>query len=658
MNMYKIIHLCLFFLQYTTYYLLTPLAVVLYSKKYPWIISERGNDARDNGYTMFLYLRHEQPYINAYYLINKKSADYRKVKRIGKVVKYKSFKHWLLYRVAECRMSTHLAAFAPGNYIGEWFKHHKQGGINVFLQHGITHNEFLSNYFEHNGSDIFICGSKIEYDFISQKYHYPINTVVYTGFSRFDLLHEFNTKNQILIMPSWRNYLHRLSKEDFIKSTYFKTYNNLLKNKKLISILETNGIKVVFYIHYSLQAYCDCFKEYSPNIIVADFNNFDVQNLLKESNLLITDYSSVFFDFAYMRKPLLYYQFDYDDFYGKHYQKSYFNHHIDGFGDVVKDEIELVEKIHGIIKKGFKLEEKFNERIARFFPLFDSNNSKRIFDAIISKHIEKLKYTKTKKQPTFITFTGDDYGRNNESSLGMNEAYKKGYIQQTSFMVNRNKDCYKYTHEIPSNKIIFHYNILEGNKTYDDSGEWFYFIDEEGIARRLGDRKTFYKINKKDKQIIKNEAINQVKKFKEFGYHCIAFDSHGHMHNRLPIAKFLIPICKDNGFKVARLPMNLVHKHLLFDLTYKKYVIHLYKKNFITTDYFGSCYDLIHTDLNKYCKKTIEIMTHPFICEDNYVVNRRDIDFELIKKYINLFNVHLIDFNDLLLMAKHKNGKV
>ena len=147
--MRKIIHILLFASQYCLYYLLTPIALLLYKNKYPWIICERGDDARDNGYIFYKFLRQERMFINAIYLIDKKSVDYPKVAKLGKVVKYKSLKHWLLYIAAEARFTTHLAAFAPGNYIGEYFKHHKQRGINVFLQHGITHNGFPSNYYEH-----------------------------------------------------------------------------------------------------------------------------------------------------------------------------------------------------------------------------------------------------------------------------------------------------------------------------------------------------------------------------------------------------------------------------------------------------------------------------------------------------------------------------
>ncbi|WP_217277236.1 hypothetical protein, partial [Paenibacillus dendritiformis] len=49
-------------------------------KKYDnlWLICERGDDARDNGYSFFNYLREHQPEINAYYLISKDCDDYGK----------------------------------------------------------------------------------------------------------------------------------------------------------------------------------------------------------------------------------------------------------------------------------------------------------------------------------------------------------------------------------------------------------------------------------------------------------------------------------------------------------------------------------------------------------------------------------------------------
>lgn len=647
--MKRIYHFFLFIIQFLFYYLVTPIAFLLYAKKYPWIICERGNDARDNGYTFFKYLHDEQmQFINTYYLIDKKSVDYKKVCKLGKVVKYKSLKHWLLYRVAEVRMTTHLAAFAPGNYIGEYFKTHKQKGVNVFLQHGITHNEFPSNYYEHNGSDLFICGAKPELEHISKECRYPDNNVVYTGFSRFDYLHDLETKNQILIMPTWRSYLSKLTKEEFTKSLYFKSFDNLLKNRVINDLLENKGIKLYFYIHYDLQPYIDCFKGYGKNIVLADFNHYDVQTLLKESKLLITDYSSIFFDFAYMRKPLLYYQFDENDFYEKHYKRSYFDHRRDGFGKVIINEKELVNNIVENIDNNFLLEDCYKKRVDSFFPLCDKNNSRRIFNAIINKIIEKKRYPKKKsKNPTYLTFTGDDYGRNNQSTLGINEAFKNGYIQQTSLMVNRSKEDHQNIKKIQKENIVYHFNITEGYQSFGDTSIYAYSVNKDSIAKRLSSKRAFIKIDKNDTKIIKKELYYQIDKYKKMGYSCVAFDSHGHVHNKLPIAKILIDSCKKEGFKVARIPASIKHQHPIFDFTYKKYVTHLYKKSFITTDYFCSCYELLHINLNKYNNKTIEVMTHPFMFEYG-LDNRRDINFNALYKFINHFNIKRINYNSLI----------
>lgn len=652
--MRKKYHFFLFVIQYCFFCLITPLAYLLYKNKYPWIICERGDDARDNGYIMFKYLRHEQQYINVYYLIKKKSVDYPKVKSLGKVVRYKSFKHWLLYRAAECRMSTHLTAFAPGNYIGEWFKHHKQGGINVFLQHGITHNEFPSNYYEYNGSDLFICGAKPEYDHISKNCHYPEGNVVYTGFSRFDELHNYETKNQILVMPTWRSYLQGLSKVEFKQSKYFQAWDSLLRSKELNDKLEKENTKLVFYIHYSLQKYSDCFTGYDSNVTIADFNHYDVQTLLKESIFLITDYSSIFFDFAYMRKPLIYYQFDENEFYDKHYQRSYFNHRENGFGEVVNNEQNLTSSIIKLMDCNYKLDEMYLKRINYFFTLYDSNNSKRIFDSIINKLIIQRTYTKS-NIPTYLNFCGDDYGRNTESTTGINKAFEKGYIQQASLMVNRSNEDLSNIDTEYKDKIVYHFNITEGYQSFGDTSFYAYSVNQDSLAKRINSKKSFYKINKDDLSTISKELDCQLIKYKEMGFTTTAFDSHGHMHNRLTIAKLLIHKCKKEGFIVARIPNNIKHNHVLFDFSYKKYVTRLYRKNFITTDYFCSCYDLIHLNLNKYKGKIIEIMTHPFMY-DNELANRRDIGFELLQKFINKFNVKLIDYNDLIKMKKKKYG--
>ena len=629
--MKKIFHGFLFILQYCFYYFIYPLAIVLYGNKRVWIICERGDDARDNGFWMAKHLHSEHPYVNQYYLIKKKSADYSKVKSISKVVRYKSLKHWLLYIAAEVRMSTHLAAFAPGNFIGEWFKHHKQKGVNVFLQHGITHNEFPSNYFEHNGSDLFICGAQPEFDFISKNYNYPDKNVIYTGFSRFDGLFDFSTKRQILIMPSWRNYLFDCSKDNFKDSSYYKHWNSLLCNEALLNYCRKYKISIIFYPHYSMQKFLNLFSVLNNDVVtIADFNHFDVQTLLKESNLLITDYSSILFDFAYMKKPQFLYQFDENDFYGKHYKHSYFDHRKDGFGEVCIDETDLVSKI--IAMNGdFCIGSNCIKRIENFFPLFDDNNSERIYQNIVKKFISKKK-TFLGVNDLNANVVGDDYGRNFEASEGIRQAFSRNYIQFASIIVNKDeKDCLN-VNDIDKDKFRLHLNLTEGYSSFGDTNNYAYSVNTVGSISHdeLNTRKAYFYLSDKAIEVVRNEVFGQISKYKKLGFNNLAFDSHGHIHTKKPIAKIVANEFYKEGFVSTRRTSNLNRGSLLKSL-YKKSVTRYYKKFFKTSDYFGSCDDFIHIKhYRKYRNKTIEIMTHPFINKDGKLTNRKDIDFDLL----------------------------
>ena len=98
--------------------------------------------------------------------------------------------------------------------------------------------------------------------------------------------------------------------------------------------------------------------------------------------MLITDYSSIAFDFAYMKKPIIYYQFDSDEYYKKHYNKGYFNYYNDGFGEIVKTEKELIKSM--VNTSINSIESKYLKNINRFFEIRDENNCERYYSTIIN----------------------------------------------------------------------------------------------------------------------------------------------------------------------------------------------------------------------------------------------------------------------------------
>ncbi len=238
---------------------------------------------------------------------------------------------------------------------------------------------------------LFICGAKPEYEFVKEKFGYPEENVKYLGFPRFDNLHNITiNKNQILIMPSWREWLTKKTDayyefnydKVFEHSNYYKYWNKLLNDTELIEFIEKNNLKIIFYPHRNMQPFLEYFKISSQNIIIATWKEYDIQKLLKESAVMITDYSSVALDFAYMRKPIIYYQFDVEEFRKGQYAEGYFDYKNSGFGDFTTDCKDVINLLKKSYAKDFGITDQNKKRIDEFFPLYDRNNCKRIYEEI------------------------------------------------------------------------------------------------------------------------------------------------------------------------------------------------------------------------------------------------------------------------------------
>ena len=107
-----------------------------------------------------------------------------------------------------------------------------------------------------------------------------------------------------------------------------------------------------------------------------------MQELLINSDVLITDYSSVSFDYGYMRKPMVFYQYDEVEFRSVQYKKGYFDDKRDGFGAVVNTEDEVIEQLRRILENGLRPDEEYLARMNAFFCFNDTGNCNRVYQAI------------------------------------------------------------------------------------------------------------------------------------------------------------------------------------------------------------------------------------------------------------------------------------
>ena len=367
---------------------LWPVAAVLRKTnrayRHLWLVMERGYDARDNAYWFFRYLRENQPQINACYVIDKASPDYAKVARLGETAAWRSLRHYLMYLAADMLIGTHVQPAAPDLMA---YYHMRQIGIHprgkqIFLQHGIIINEMKWMSYPTMKVDFFASGGKKEYDYLVSEFGYPEGVVQYTGLCRFDnLIRGNNPSDEILVMPTWRGWLYPQG-ERFYETAFYRQFQSMLENPRLLKLLEDRNLKLIFYPHIELQKEMDKFKSRSDRIILASWLDYDVQTLLMRCSLLITDYSSVFFDAGYMEKPVIYYQFDMEDFLKYHYQKGYLSYEKDCFGPVVKTEEALVDAIYECAGNEFRMQKEYRDRLDAFFPLRDELNCERTYQIL------------------------------------------------------------------------------------------------------------------------------------------------------------------------------------------------------------------------------------------------------------------------------------
>ena len=349
-----------------------------------WIITERRDQARDNGYCFFKYVKKEHPEQKIYYVIDFNGKDYNKIAPLDSIIQFDSWKHYYYFCLSSVHISAHVRGCIPSD--NPFVKRVKRilGYRDVFIPHGVSYgvSEFcLAKYAD---IDLFICCGKPEYDNILKNYGYKKKQVVLTGFPRLDNWYDIKVNHhQILIMPTWRLYIAQDPKVVFENTEYYKAYQSLINNPDLVRLLDSCNLKVVFYLHHEMQKYAESFRTNSQNIeVVYDYEIYDIQGLLKESVLLITDYSSVHFDFAYMGKPVLYYQFDREEFWEKQYRQTDFDAEKDGFGPVAYDQHQLVENLQKAYNDGFILQGDYEHRMKQFYTFCDNHNCERVYEAI------------------------------------------------------------------------------------------------------------------------------------------------------------------------------------------------------------------------------------------------------------------------------------
>ena len=175
-------------------------------------------------------------------------------------------------------------------------------------------------------------------------------------------------KKVILYAPTWRDNQHT-SGEGY-------TYKTEVDFDKLRKELGEEYV-ILFRAHYLVANSFD-FDKYRG--FVEDVSSYsDINELYIAADILVTDYSSVFFDYANLKKPVIFYMYDLEQ-YANELRGFYFS--LDELpGPIVKDEDDLVKEIRAC--DSWQPDAKYEEFCNKFNPKDDGHASERVLKRII-----------------------------------------------------------------------------------------------------------------------------------------------------------------------------------------------------------------------------------------------------------------------------------
>lgn len=351
-----------------------------YKDKKIWMFMDRRESADDNAEHLYKYCVEIDDDVDKYFTLSKDSKDFKRLSSsLDNVIPFYSIKQRLLYLFSEKIISSHPDEFILNPF---WGKNSKlySGLINskkIFLQHGITKDNvslWLRKY--DKNLDMLVTVSEREaQSFLDYEYNYDEKIIKVLGFPRFDNLSDDSDKRQILIMPTWRRGIDHLKDEQIVKLLYFRKMNSLFNNERLIKIAKEHDYDIIIKPHPKIM---DILGLFDTNEYVYVDGTSSYQELFNNSSILITDYSSVAFDFAYIKKPVIYYQYA-DDY---HFHETFFDYETMGFGEVISDENELIDLVEEYIINDCEMKDNYKDRVDSFYKFKDKNNCKRVYEEI------------------------------------------------------------------------------------------------------------------------------------------------------------------------------------------------------------------------------------------------------------------------------------
>lgn len=292
------------------------------NNNYIWICGENhGNTANNNSYYFWKHAVNVEDEIDKYIVFQKNKDTLETYENLSEyekkfVIWKNSKKHYKLYLNADLFFVT----LSYKDIIPDKLLFKKINWIIkkpvVYLGHGTTGmkkiyytgDSYWNNMFR------FLAYNPEEIDYLIENNNFRRHQLHFTEFPprygeliRKDL--EYKDKNQLLWFVTWREYFGK----NIETKLFVKQITDVLESDELLDYLNKHELKLKLCVHqfFDEETFEDIYNHSQNELIdIVHSKNVNVMDELAKSRLLITDYSSVAYDFTFLNKPVLLYQSD------------------------------------------------------------------------------------------------------------------------------------------------------------------------------------------------------------------------------------------------------------------------------------------------------------------------------------------------------------
>lgn len=362
-----------------------------FSRRKIWLFLDKIYKGGDSSEYMYRYCQKQNDGIRKYYLLDKSSADYARMRREGyKPLVRGTLKHRLIFLNADMVIASNSTVFAFNDY-GFENSLPIRGDVHfdvACVQHGMSVQKIaIAQNRLRDNTRLYFCASKYEIENLSKPvYDYVgYDALKLTGVPRYDGLVN-RAQKIIVISPTWRMQsalpvtrsegVSRDFNPHFKETNYFKVYNSLINDPRLLNAARHYGYRIQYVLHPIVSPQHDDFDKNDVVEIIPSIGDMSYEKIFCEGALMVTDFSGVQFDFAYMRKPVIY--LHHHDI-PQHYEEGTFFYDTMGFGEICHTNDELIDVLCRYMENDCKMPQLYRDRADDFFEYSDNNNCARIY---------------------------------------------------------------------------------------------------------------------------------------------------------------------------------------------------------------------------------------------------------------------------------------